>query len=69
MLSVQNLTKKYDEFLLDDISLEMGQGEYFVLLGPSGAGKTILFETIAGIISPNSGKIIFISLSESSFFQ
>jgi ABC-type Fe3+/spermidine/putrescine transport system ATPase subunit len=59
MLSVQNLTKKYDEFLLDDISLEIGQGEYFVLLGPSGAGKTILFETIAGIISPNSGKIIF----------
>lgn len=59
MLSIQNLTKKYDEFLLDDISLEIGQGEYFVLLGTSGAGKTILFETIAGIISPDSGRIIF----------
>jgi len=59
MLSVQNLTKKYDEFLLDDISLEIGRGEYFVLLGPSGAGKTVLFETIAGIISPDAGSIIF----------
>ncbi len=59
MLSVQNLTKKYDEFHLDNISLEIGQGEYFVLLGPSGAGKTVLFETIAGIIQPDSGRILF----------
>ena len=59
MLSIHNLTKKYDEFLLDDISLEIGQGEYFVLLGPSGAGKTILFETIAGILIPDSGRIVF----------
>jgi len=59
MLSVQNLTKKYDEFHLDSISLEIGQGEYFVLLGPSGAGKTVVFETIAGIIQPDSGKILF----------
>lgn len=59
MLSIRKLTKKYDEFLLDNISLEIGQGEYFVLLGPSGAGKTILFETIAGILTPDSGRIVF----------
>jgi ABC-type Fe3+/spermidine/putrescine transport system ATPase subunit len=59
MLSIQNLTKQYDEFQLRDISLEIEKGEYFVLLGPSGAGKTVLFETIAGIIQPDSGKILF----------
>ncbi len=59
MLSIQNLTKKYDEFQLSDINLEIAKGEYFVLLGPSGAGKTVLFETIAGIMPPDSGKILF----------
>jgi ABC-type Fe3+/spermidine/putrescine transport system ATPase subunit len=58
MLSIQNLTGKFDEFILNDISLEIKRGEYFVLLGPSGAGKTILFETIAGINLPDSGKIV-----------
>jgi len=58
MLSIQNLTGKFDEFILNDISLEIKRGEYFVLLGPSGAGKTVLFETIAGINLPDSGKIV-----------
>ncbi|MCD4696455.1 MAG: ATP-binding cassette domain-containing protein, partial [Bacteroidales bacterium] len=58
MLRVQNINKKYDEFFLQEICLEVPEGGYFVLLGPSGAGKTILFETIAGLINPDSGSIL-----------
>ncbi len=58
MLRVRNISKKYDEFFLQDIDLEISAGDYFVLLGPSGAGKTILFETIAGLIDPDSGSIL-----------
>lgn len=58
MLRVRNISKKYDEFFLQDIDLEISGGDYFVLLGPSGAGKTILFETIAGLIDPDSGSIL-----------
>lgn len=58
MLSIQNLTSSIGEFNLNDICLEINDGDYFVLLGPSGAGKTVLFETIAGIYLPDSGKIV-----------
>jgi ABC-type Fe3+/spermidine/putrescine transport system ATPase subunit len=58
MLSIQNLNKRFGEFSLRDIQLGIDRGDYFVLLGPSGAGKTLLFETIAGIYIPDSGKII-----------
>jgi ABC-type Fe3+/spermidine/putrescine transport system ATPase subunit len=58
MLSIQNLNIRLDDFALQNVNLDINQGDYFVLLGPSGAGKTILFETIAGINIPDSGKII-----------
>jgi ABC-type Fe3+/spermidine/putrescine transport system ATPase subunit len=44
---------------LRDINLEVGQGEYFVLLGPTGAGKTLLLETISGFHKLDRGKILF----------
>jgi len=39
------------------VSLEVRPGEYFIILGPTGAGKTVLLETIAGIHTPDSGRI------------
>ncbi|GAB2453600.1 ABC transporter ATP-binding protein [Xylanimonas ulmi] len=45
--------------VLDDLSLSIGDGEFFTLLGPSGCGKTTLLRTIAGFISPESGEIHF----------
>jgi ABC-2 type transport system ATP-binding protein len=42
---------------LDDISLEISEGEILALLGPNGAGKTTLISTICGIVNPSSGKI------------
>ncbi|MBE8539918.1 tungstate ABC transporter ATP-binding protein WtpC [Geoglobus acetivorans] len=57
MLEVKNLSKSWMEFELRDICLKVERQEYFVILGPSGAGKTLLLETIAGIFVPDQGRI------------
>ncbi len=57
MIRVENLSKDWNRFKLKNISLEVEDGEYFVVLGPSGAGKTMLLELIAGMWYPDSGKI------------
>ena len=57
MLNVRNITKVFDGFALRDVSFDVAQGEYFVLLGPSGVGKTLILEIIAGLQIPNSGSI------------
>ena len=59
MLSVRCISKDLTSFAIKDISFEVQQGQYFVLLGPSGVGKTVLLETIAGIIQPDAGRIFF----------
>ncbi|MBI5239047.1 MAG: ATP-binding cassette domain-containing protein, partial [Elusimicrobia bacterium] len=51
--------KRLGGFALEDLSLQVRSGEYFVLLGPSGVGKTVLLETIAGLIRPDSGRILW----------
>jgi ABC-type Fe3+/spermidine/putrescine transport system ATPase subunit len=43
---------------LKDISLNIAQGDYFVLLGVSGSGKSVLLETIAGLRQPDHGEIV-----------
>ena len=57
MIRIENISKDLGEFFLRDVTLDINEGEYFVILGPTGAGKTILLETIAGIYRPDSGKI------------
>ncbi len=54
---LKNLWVDLEEFKLKDISLEIADGEYFMVLGPTGAGKTILLETIAGIYELKQGEI------------
>ncbi|MFY1644668.1 ATP-binding cassette domain-containing protein, partial [Methanoculleus bourgensis] len=49
MLDVRGLSLSLGEFSLDGVDLTVDDGEYFIILGPTGAGKTILLETIAGI--------------------
>ncbi|MCL6446623.1 MAG: ATP-binding cassette domain-containing protein [Armatimonadetes bacterium] len=58
-LRLSGVTKKIGGFSLQDISLEVAPGEYFVVLGPTGAGKTVLLETVAGIHSVDAGEIWF----------
>jgi len=52
-----NVNKKLGDFHLRDLNIEIGDGEYFVLLGPSGSGKTKTIELIAGLLEPDSGSI------------
>ena len=57
MLELKNISKDYGNFALKDINLSISKGEYFILLGRSGAGKSMLLEIIAGLRSPDSGNI------------
>jgi lipopolysaccharide export system ATP-binding protein len=57
-LYTQNLIKKYKRrIVVNDVSVEVNQGEIVGLLGPNGAGKTTTFYMTVGLIRPNSGKI------------
>lgn len=58
LLKTENLSVHVGDFLLSDINIEVGYGEIVVILGPSGAGKTVLLETIAGFHKPLRGKIL-----------
>ena len=57
MLTLKNISKQLTDFFLEDVSFTVEKGDYFILLGESGAGKSMLLETIAGLITPDSGKI------------
>ena len=59
MLELRGITKRLGSFEFSDISLQIGNGEYFILLGPSGVGKTVLIEIIAGLILPDAGSIMW----------
>ena len=58
LFEVKNLSYHLKNFSLKDISFEVNEGEYFVLLGQSGSGKTLLLESIAGF-NRVKGKILF----------
>jgi len=57
MIEIKNLSLHVGTFSLKDISLTVGDREYFVILGPTGAGKTILLECIAGLHYVKQGEI------------
>jgi len=57
-VQVESLSKKWENFSIRNVNLKIGDGEYFVILGPTGAGKTLLLELIAGFHKPDSGRII-----------
>ena len=62
MASVQlaNITKKFDDVTaVEDLSLQVNDGEFFSLLGPSGCGKTTILRMIAGFYHPTAGEIFF----------
>ena len=57
-ISVHNVTKRFGSFLaLDDVSVEIPSGSLTALLGPSGGGKSTLLRVIAGLESPDEGRI------------
>ena len=63
-IEVKNLIKTYgDVYALNDVDLNISDGEYFVLLGPSGGGKTTLLRSIGGFIRPDSGSVSYTHLT------
>ena len=58
VLEIKNLSKKIGKkLIIDDLSLEVKEGEIFGFVGPNGAGKTTLIKTMLGLYKPNSGDI------------
>ncbi len=57
MLSVRRISKALPGFGINDISFDVQQDQYFILLGRTGVGKSVLLETIAGLIRPDAGQI------------
>ncbi|MDD4980303.1 MAG: LPS export ABC transporter ATP-binding protein [Candidatus Omnitrophica bacterium] len=60
LLEIKGLTKSYDaRQVVKGVDLNVKRGEIVGLLGPNGAGKTTTFYMVVGVISPNSGSIVF----------
>ncbi len=59
ILRIQNLSKTYEGGFtaLNNVSLDLIEGEIFALLGPNGAGKTTLISIVCGLVNPSAGKI------------
>ena len=58
-IRIENVTKRFGEHVaVDDVSLEIAEGEFFSLLGPSGCGKTTTLRMLAGFEVPTEGRIL-----------
>ena len=59
MININNITKSYNGNYkaVDNLNLEIKDGEIYGLLGPNGAGKTTTIKMITGIIAPTNGTI------------
>jgi Cu-processing system ATP-binding protein len=59
MIQVSNLSKRFGKLqVLDNLSLDIREGEVTAILGPNGAGKTTLIKSILGLVKPDSGAIL-----------
>src|SRR5512136_2113927 len=58
-VEIRHLFKSFSgQLVLKDITLEVGRGEIFVIMGPSGSGKSVLLKHIIGLEEPDSGEIL-----------
>ncbi|HYE92409.1 MAG TPA: ATP-binding cassette domain-containing protein, partial [Terriglobales bacterium] len=60
MLIAEHVSKHYGQFrALNDVSLEVGGGEFVSIIGPNGAGKSTLINVLTGLARPSSGSVRF----------
>ena len=57
MIEVADLCVRLPGFFLDTVSFRVAPGEFFTILGPTGAGKTLILESIAGLVPVSGGRI------------
>ncbi|MCG6537416.1 MAG: ABC transporter ATP-binding protein [Syntrophales bacterium LBB04] len=58
LVNVNNVWFRYGiEWVLEDVSFSVGEGEFFGIIGPNGSGKTTLLRIIDGILKPNEGSV------------
>jgi len=59
MIRIENITKKFDDKLaLDNVSMDIGSGSIYGLVGTNGSGKSTLLRLIAGVYEPNNGEVL-----------
>ena len=59
-ITISGLTKAFrDDRAVDGIDIEIEPGEFFVIIGPTGCGKTTFLKLVAGLLTPDSGDIFF----------
>ena len=59
MIEVKGVTKQYgDLFALNDVSLTVKEGEFFIITGRSGSGKSTLMKVASGLLAPTSGEVV-----------
>ncbi|MGQ9707949.1 MAG: ABC transporter ATP-binding protein [bacterium] len=60
MIRVEQVSKRLrGQLILDEVSLEVPEAAVVTVLGPSGAGKTVLLKIVAGIMAPDSGRVFY----------
>jgi ABC-2 type transport system ATP-binding protein len=58
MIKIENLSKQFGDLLaLDNLNLEIAQGEFFAFLGPNAAGKTTTIKLLTGLLKPTTGTV------------
>ena len=58
MISIRHLTKHFGALTaVDDLTLDVAQGEFFAFLGPNAAGKTTTIKMLAGLLRPSAGEV------------
>ena len=59
MIEVKGVTKSYGDVTpIEDVDLQIEEGEFAAIVGPSGSGKTTLLNLIAGLLTPTQGNAI-----------
>src|SRR5579864_8288798 len=63
MIELDQLVKKFGDLVaVNNITLKIGRGEFFAMLGPNAAGKTTTLKVLAGLIKPTSGRALVAGL-------
>jgi len=58
MITLEDITMSQGRFLLTDVSIHIEEGQYAVLMGGTGSGKTTILEVICGLRKPDSGRVL-----------